>query len=230
MTAWVITAIMTTMQANSPAMSIDPSSQEERIREQERSRIARDLHDDLGAHLTGIGMALGQLREKLAGHEGAPQADYAQTLLHQANDALHAIINELRPPVVEFGLIDTLQWLARDFTRQSGLPCTVSVPDELDGLDESAVLIVLRIVREALSNISRHARARQVKLSARRDGAAICLQIADDGCGFDGASPQRQGHGLGNMRHRARALGGGLQTFSTPGQGTVIVLTLPVTD
>ncbi|MCA1326643.1 sensor histidine kinase [Herbaspirillum sp. alder98] len=219
---------MATMQAHFPATSIDPRLQEERIRDQERSRIARDLHDELGAHLTGIGMALGQLREQINDHPAAEQADYAQTLLHRANDALHAVIDGLRPPIVEFGLADTLQWAAREFTRHSGIPCSVQAPAELDGLDESAVLMVLRIVREALSNVSRHAQARQVSLSARRDGKGIHLQIADDGRGFDGTHPPRLGHGLGNMRHRAQALGGGLQIFSTPGQGTVVVLTLPV--
>ncbi|EJN06890.1 sensor histidine kinase [Herbaspirillum sp. YR522] len=219
---------MAAMPDDTPTPPCDPRLREECIREQERARIARDLHDDLGAHLTGIGMALGQLRESLGAHEGVRHAEYAQALLEQAHEGLHAIIDELRPPIVEFGLLDTLQWVARDFTRHSGLPCRVDAPTRLDGIDEFAVLVVLRIVREALSNIARHARARQVSLVVRRDGRGIRLQVADDGCGFDGAAPPRLGHGLGNMRHRAQAVGGTLLTLSTPGQGTVIVLTLPV--
>ncbi|WP_343585070.1 sensor histidine kinase [Herbaspirillum sp.] len=204
----------------------------EKIREQERARIARDLHDELGAHLTGIKMALGQLRESLAQATGMEQqrdqAHYAEQLIDEAGDAMHGIIDDLCPPIVEFGLAEALEWQSRMFTRQTGIVCRQRCGEGLDALEEFEVITLFRIVREALNNVAKYAQADNVLLTVARAGDTLSLRIEDDGCGFAPAPALHNGHGLGNMRRRAQALGGTLQLDSAPGKGTVIRVEIPV--
>ncbi|MBB5393482.1 MULTISPECIES: sensor histidine kinase [unclassified Herbaspirillum] len=217
-------------------ISGDPSEEAlsltEKIREQERARIARDLHDELGAHLTGIKMALGQLRESLAQAAGMEkqhdQAHYAEELVDEAGDAMHGIIDDLCPPIVEFGLAEALEWQSRMFTRQTGIVCRQRCGDGLEGLEEFEVITLFRIVREALNNVAKYAQADNALITAGREGDVLSLRIEDDGCGFDPSAALRSGHGLGNMRRRAQALGATLQLDSAPGKGTVIRVEIPV--
>ena len=209
---------------------------EQRIREQERARIARDLHDELGAQLVGIGMALGQLREQLSagGDTGSAlgQADYARELLAQAHQSMERIIDDLHPPIVEFGLVDALAWQCRQVTRQSGLPCRLDSPSALPLEDEFVVLSLLRIAREALNNAVRHAQASQIDVKLTLADATLLLVIADNGIGFAPQAAHRQGRGLRNMRQRAQALGASLALERGSGAGSdggsSIVLRMPV--
>ncbi|EIJ47947.1 signal transduction histidine kinase [Herbaspirillum sp. GW103] len=205
-----------------------------RLREEERTRIARDLHDELGAQLTGIGMALGQLREQLAleHHAALPQADYAGQLLQQAREGMERIIDELHPPIVEFGLVDALHWQCRHFSRQSGLDCRFHAEQGPTVHDEFLVLGLLRILREALNNVARHAAARTVQVRLEQSGKHLHLSIADDGGGFDPAlagRDGRRGHGLTNMRQRAAALGGSATWEARASGGTCVNIVIPVT-
>lgn len=219
-----------------PSMSALPlpdPSQVQRIREEERSRIARDLHDELGAQLSGLGMALGQLREQLAQekHPWLAQADYAQQLLQQASQGMERIIDDLHPPIVEFGLVDALTWQCRHFSRQSGLECKLQCDCTLQPEDEFVVLSLLRILREALNNAARHAHARHIEVRLQVDEERLQLSVADDGSGFDpDRAPRggRIGQGLANMRQRAQALGGSLVLEARAGGGTLVRLEMPV--
>lgn len=217
------------------ALAAPDLSHEQRLREEERARIARDLHDDLGAQLTGIGMALGLLREQLAReqHAALPQADYAQQLLDQAREGMERLIDDLHPPVVEFGLADALRWQCRHFSRQTALECHVQCPDTPSVQEPFVVVSLLRILREALANVARHAQAGKVEVSLAV-GAELILQVADDGIGLRpqdaGLDQQRSsgGHGLANMRMRAAALGGSLMLEARPGGGSLLSVRLPV--
>lgn len=204
----------------------------EKVREEERARIARDLHDELGAHLTGIKMALGLLRESLARAQGPEQpleqARYAEQLIDEAGDAMHGIIDDLCPPIVEFGLAEALQWQSRMFTRQTGIVCRQRCGDGLDELGEFEVITLFRIVREALSNVAKYAHAENALITVERQGDTLTLRIEDDGRGFDLASAARNGSGLGNMRRRAQALQGTLQLDTVQGKGTTITVVAPV--
>lgn len=206
----------------------------EKIREQERARIARDLHDELGAHLTGIKMALGQLREGLERHQAGAmeqqreQALFAEKLVDEAGAAMHGIIDDLCPPIVEFGLAEALEWQSRIFTRQTGIVCRQRCADGLDGLDEFEVITLFRIIREALSNVAKYAQADNVTIVVERDDDTLTLRIEDDGRGFDPDQAARSGNGLANMRRRAQALEGFLQLRSSPGKGAAIHVTVPV--
>jgi len=216
-----------------PVFPASDPSHEQRLREEERTRIARDLHDELGAQLTGIGMALGQLREQLAReqHAALPHADYAQQLLDQAREGMERLIDDLHPPVVEFGLADALRWQCRHFSRQTALECHVQCPDTPPVLETFVVVSLLRILREALANVARHAQARKVEVSLKV-GRELLLQVADDGIGIPSqhAGQDRQCHGLANMRTRAAALGGSLMLESRLGGGTMVSVRLPVAD
>lgn len=221
--------------APSPPNDIDaPNAMEQRIREIERARIARDLHDELGAQLTGLGMVLAQLRENLEKDPAMIRsgADYAQQLLSQAHQSLHSVIDDLYPPVVEFGLADALEWQCAAFTRQSGLTCTFSPPQQSlpqnMGSDEFIVVSLLRILREALNNSVRHAGARHIRVDLRINDQQLQLTIADDGQGFDPAVASGRGHGLRSMRQRAQWLGGQLRLDSAPGGPTVVRVSVPV--
>ncbi|MBN9355463.1 MAG: sensor histidine kinase [Herbaspirillum huttiense] len=204
-----------------------------RLREEERTRIARDMHDELGAQLTGIGMALGQLREQLAleRHAALPQADYAAQLLAQAREGMERIIDDLHPPIVEFGLADALRWQCRHFSRQSGVDCQFLATDQLAVQDDFLVLSLLRILREALNNIARHAAASQVEVRVEQTGDSLHLHIDDNGRGFDPAATGRdgrRGHGLANMRQRAAALGGSAAWEARAGHGSRVHICIPV--
>lgn len=205
------------------------------IREQERERIARDLHDDLGGVLAGVGMALGRLQEQLAAQGlAAPlaEADEARQLLQQAMASMHDIIDELHPPIVEFGLVDALQWQCRQIQREYRLHCQLDCPPALEQEDRFLILGLLRILREAASNAARHGRASALRVDLRMRQARLEMQIADDGCGIaplhakEGAT--RHGHGLRNMRERAQALGGELFIEAGQDGGVVIRTLIPV--
>lgn len=211
----------------------DPRS--ERIRQQERERIARDLHDELGAQLVGMNMALAQLRDALDRDDqpqARRQADYAQSLLEQASSGMHQIIDGLHPPVAQFGLADALAWQCRQFARQSGRRCELhneAAAATLQALDEFVVVSLLRIVREAISNALRHGAAGHVEVTIGQHAGALLLTISDDGCGFEAPAGCGAGQGLASMRWRARALGGSLEVDSSPGGGCRIRVSLPVT-
>lgn len=212
-------------------MPTAPLAIEEKVREEERARIARDLHDELGAHLTGIKMSMAQLREKLASQkDGAQfheQVRYTEQLIDDASDAMHEIIDALAPPILEFGLAEAIEWQSRTFTRQTGIVCRQHCSNQINSLDEFKTVALFRIVREALNNVVKYAQADNVDIRIEADEAALHLRIIDDGIGFNADMALGQGSGLANMRRRAQALGGALHIDSAPGKGTSVEVKIP---
>jgi len=211
----------------------------ERIREEERARIARDLHDELGAYLTGLRMTLGQLREALAQPDTRPvqqeHARYAEQLVLDAGAAMHRLIDDLHPPVIEFGLAEALAHLARQFARQTGLACDLHCASDIAPLDRFTVLTLYRLAQEALNNVAQHAQARQAQRSVILEEQWLALRVTDDGRGFDAGiadMPRTRagagGNGLLNLRQRVQSLCGSLHIDSAPGRGTVIIARVPV--
>lgn len=200
------------------------------VREEERRHIARDIHDDLGAALTALQLEMNWLRQRLAGE--APLAGKLDDMLgigNQAMSAVRRILNDLRPGVLDhLGLWPALETLLQDFQKRSGLQCRYVCPPAVERcrLGRDAEIALYRIVQEVLTNVSRHARARSVRLEAAADGRDLVLRIADDGQGMR-VPPQPTSFGLLGMRERALALGGRLDIASTPGEGTSVVLRLP---
>ncbi|MBL8344680.1 MAG: sensor histidine kinase [Rubrivivax sp.] len=197
-------------------------------REDERSRLARDLHDELGALLTSAKLDAARIRSRLG--QTAPEAqDRLAHLVLTLNGVIalkRRIVEDLRPSSLSnLGLVATLEILAREFAQASGLPvhCELQpVP-----LDADADLVVYRVVQEGITNIGKHARARQVWLGLGQEGDQVVVTLRDDGVGFDPQTRPSAAHGLMGMRFRVQAEGGRLELVSAPGRGTAIRVQLP---
>ena len=197
-------------------------------REDERSRLARNLHDDLGALLTSAKLDAARIKSRLAGT--APEAS---SLLAHLVDNLNSsialgrrIIEDLRPSALSnLGLLATLEIMADEFAEQSGIEvhCTLeAVP-----LTPTSELMVYRLVQEAITNIRKYARASQVWITLANHDTQVEVSVRDDGVGFDSRVKRIAAHGLLGMRFRVEAEGGTLVVESTPGQGTLIRVALP---
>jgi signal transduction histidine kinase len=197
-------------------------------REDERSRIARDLHDELGALLTSAKLDAARIRSRLG--SGAPEAlERLGHLIGTLNSGIalkRRIIEDLRPSTLSnLGLVATLEILAREFAERSG----IAVHCELApvALEETAQLVVYRSVQEAITNISKYAKARNVWLIVQARDGQVEVSVRDDGVGFDSSARPSSAHGLVGMRYRVEAEGGTMVLDSALGKGTLIRVTLP---
>src|SRR5436190_8339012 len=200
------------------------------IREDERSRLARELHDELGALLTAAKLDVARLKSRLG---ATATADAAERLAH-LNEALNGgialkrrIIEDLRPSSLSnLGLVAALEIQLREFAARS----EIKVVDRLEPVEVSpaAQLTIYRLVQEALTNVVKYAKATEVvvTLSAPSGGGAL-VSVRDNGLGFDTDLPRLQSHGLLGMRYRVEAEGGTMRLSSRPGEGTLIEATLP---
>jgi len=199
-------------------------------REDERHRLARNLHDELGALLTSAKLDAARIRSRLAG--GPPEALERLThLVDTLNSSIalgRRIIEDLRPSTLgNLGLVPTLEILARDFSTTSG----VQVHCQLEHvkLPPDAQLVVYRLVQEAITNITKYAKATQVWITLGNDEGRVHVSVRDNGVGFDTRHQPRSAFGLIGMRYRVEAEGGQFRLQSAPGQGTRIDVTLPET-
>lgn len=208
----------------------------ETAREDERARLARDLHDELGALLTSAKLDAARLRSRLlAGIETrSPVAEDSLDRLSHLTSTLDSVIalkrritEDLRPSSLDhLGLAVTLEILSREFGTRSGVRVNLALgPAPLSPTAETAAY---RIVQEAVNNISKYAQAQQVWISLCRKGECVQLVVRDNGLGFDTATPRPQRYGLVGMRFRAEAERGRLRIQSASGRGTSLILTLPV--
>jgi len=197
-------------------------------REDERSRLARDLHDELGALLTSAKLDAARIKSRLAGT--APEALERLThLVETLNSGIalkRRIIEDLRPSSLSnLGLVATLEILGREFAEQSGSKVDCAL--EAVALDANAELVVYRLVQEAITNIAKYAKARQVWIGLSMHDGQVHVSVRDDGVGFDTAAQPPFAHGLLGMRYRVEAEGGTMSLESGPGLGTLIQVTLP---
>lgn len=199
------------------------------VRENERLRIARDVHDDLGQHLLSlkIDISMLQLRGALP-----PQANQKLGLIARNLDrtvqSLRCIINDLRPAALEDGLRAAVDWQLGEFARLSGIACTLEVGADFcqDGARPDLELVVFRILQESLSNILRHARASAVHVTLARTNGGLFMKVSDNGVGMPAGA--NRGCGLLGMEQRVRAVGGWFFIDSAPGQGATLSLSLPL--
>jgi signal transduction histidine kinase len=201
------------------------------VRDAERSRIARDIHDDLGQNLLALRIDLSLMQVATNGIHPAihHKVGLMASNLDLAIRSLRAVINNLRPLALGEGLQCAMQRQLAEFTRLWGIEHSFEAADSAlagcgDGLDRDAILY--RVLQESLSNVARHARASRVCVTLKRDGDRLTLRVQDDGVGIGGpAGPGR--FGLAGMRERALAGGGELVVTSAPGAGTAIELSIP---
>jgi signal transduction histidine kinase len=198
------------------------------VREEERARLARDLHDELGSLLTSAKLDAARLRSRLSA--GAPEAlpllAHLVTLLDAGIALKRNIVEALQPSALSnLGLAEALEILARDFGERSGL--TVHRKLEEVALAPAAALVVYRLVQEAITNITKYADPAHVWISLTTRHDRVVVTVQDDGAGFDVAAAPRSAYGLIGMRYRVEAERGTLVVESAPGHGTLVRASLP---
>jgi PAS domain S-box-containing protein len=202
------------------------------VREQEKSRIARELHDELGQALTALKMDLNWMAEHLPADAPALAAkiETMQQMLGSTVAATRRISADLRPLMLDdLGLLPALEWLVQNFTERSGIDCELNLTSADLDLPEPYATAVFRILQESLTNVARHAQASMVEATLSRAGKCITLAVQDNGRGFSGSDPRRpNSFGLLGMRERAYLLGGEARVESSPGQGTRVEVTIPM--
>ncbi len=200
--------------------------------EEERRRIARELHDGVGPALASLNVRLrtaGKLLERdqhLTAQEIEELADLAQANIQD----IRRLIHDLRPAALdELGLVPALREYMARYQEEQGLEVALSLPESDERLPAPVETALFRIVQEALANVAKHAQARRVEVTMTRDPGGVTLCIADDGQGFDPQPPRPGTHlGLWSMRERVVQLGGRFEVESAPGRGTVLVMRVPI--
>lgn len=202
----------------------------ENVREEERSRISREIHDELGQFLSGIRMEVSWLASRQAGKndELAGRLGSIKGQIDQMISAVRRISSELRPLVLDdLGFAAAASWYVDQVAARSGLAITLALPeDELPPGSPHATAL-FRVLQESLTNITRHAQASSVRIALRKTEDRWTLSIQDDGCGFQLEKQKRAGIGLIGMRERVQVLHGNLSIVTTPGGGTLIEATVP---
>jgi len=198
----------------------------EQVKEQERTRIAREIHDDLGGNLTAIKMALAMLVPRLPDDASLQErAAYLDHLVDRTIEAVHRISLDLRPSTLDLGIVAALEWQAREFEKQSGIACIFRSFDADIALEQDHASALFRIFQEALTNIAKHAGATRVTVSLRRQRQHLILSICDNGRGITPADRLKpQSFGLRGMSERATALGGTMTLSAAPGGGTMVTV------
>ncbi|KAA0943066.1 PAS domain S-box protein [Pseudomonas sp. ANT_H14] len=202
----------------------------ETVREEEKARIAREVHDELGQMLTVLKLetsmcelAYAQLDPGL--HE---RLNSMKRLISQLFQLVRDVATALRPPILDAGIASAIEWQARRFESRTQIPCLVQVPDNLPALSDAKAIGLFRILQEALTNVMRHAQAHTVELTLAVEGANLRLTISDDGAGFVPAPGRPVSFGLVGMRERVLIMGGQLTLDSELGEGTTLSVTVPL--
>ncbi len=206
------------------------------IREQERTRISREIHDDLGQRLTALKMDLDMLGQDLTRDRPADQAEALtremqsiKNLVDTTMDAVRRIAQELRPDVLDaLGLAPAIDWLMKDLESRTGLQGRLQAPEHMPRLTDDQTTAVFRIVQESLTNVVRHAQASQVSVLIEAPGDHLRICIEDNGQGFERDPADNASLSLGvlGMRERAASIGAKLRFFSEAGHGVRVELEL----
>ena len=207
------------------------SQQLVQAQEEERKSISRDLHDEVGQHLTALRMELGSLEQL----KTAPQERFLERLNEiksLAEETLRGVRDMamgLRPSMLdELGLEPAVEWQAREFSRRSGLPVSMQIDGQLEHLSEPYRTCIYRVVQEALTNCARHAKAQTVRIAVHGRPDRVFFTVQDDGIGFEVDAMRIRGLGLIGMEERARELGGTVSVHSQPGKGTLVQVEIPI--
>jgi PAS domain S-box-containing protein len=208
----------------------------ESAREEERTHIAHEIHDQLAQDLTRLKMDIAWLNRSMAGPSEAGQKPQSYERLASMRETVDSLLNSvqriatgLRPVVLDsLGLCAALEWQARDFEMRTGIRCKTRLPEENPIISSECSTALFRILQEGLTNVARHAAATAVRITLESGDAQITMKIQDDGCGFrpESLAPHIT-YGLLGMRERAMALGGTCIIVSSPGKGTIVETRIP---
>ena len=201
-----------------------------KAQEQERIRIAGELHDGVMQEMLAVTMMLGAAKRRIAdSSEAKATIDKAQQKLIQAGTDIRQLSHDLHPPLLqEAGLPKAVQGYCQQFSTAAGIPVACEADDSVGELSRGAALALFRVVQEALGNAAKHASAKHIDVRLNRSAGAVTLRVSDDGAGFDrGRLATEGGLGLIMMRERATQLNGTFEFDSAPGRGTTIRLVIP---
>ena len=203
---------------------------QESVKEDERRRIARDIHDELGQNLMALRIDLSLLAarpELLAPTRAMAAASLG--LIDTTIRAVRAIINDLRPGVLDLGLHAAVEWQAREFEQRSGIACELQIDHDEFALDNKRATALFRIVQESLSNILRHAQASHVQIRMQLRDGELMLRIVDDGIGLSPDSRKKaNAFGLTGIQERLHAMGGTFSVANNPGRGMALEVSIPI--
>ena len=202
-----------------------------RAQEEERSRIARELHDETAQVLSAFSLELATLRNNVSkrSKENVQLVDRLQMLCKQMSQGLYRLVHDLRPAQLDdLGLIPAIQYL-KDSTAIQGLDVSVDVQGQNRRLDAIVETVLFRVIQEALNNVLRHAQTRQAQINVNFSSQEIILRIIDSGIGFDPQKPLAPPHGWGlaGMQERVELINGRLRIESRPNQGTTVEVIVP---
>jgi signal transduction histidine kinase len=207
----------------------------ELAREEERARVARELHDELGQVLTSLKLEFMWLVDRLKSHEPKPGVQLVNKLqssiglIEVGIQSVRQISSDLRPAVLDhLGLREAIEWATTKFEARTGIRCRLAWDLEHEPVDRTRKLAIFRILQEALTNVVRHAHAGAVRITVHERGGNLTLTIRDNGRGITKAELSSvESIGLLGMRERARLLGGRVTIVGARGRGTKITVTLP---
>lgn len=202
----------------------------EAIREEERKRIAMEIHDELGQLLTALKMDVSLLKMRLgADPDAMRKADDMRELVEKTIWMVRNVANHLRPVALNYGIVSALEWLVEDFVRRHGIPCQLHINGGEPVLPEASATAVFRIVQASLTNVGRHALATRADVTLTSTARSLDLHVSDDGCGFDPVMARTgYSYGLLGMQERARLIGGAMTIDSAHGVGTAISIHIPL--
>lgn len=201
----------------------------EAIKEQERKRIAREIHDDLGQTLLALRLDVAMLHARTPGHARIhARASLALQQIDSAMTAMRALINDLRPPVLDLGIDAAIEWQVRQFSQRTGIGCDLVWDSDAIMLDERIATALFRIVQESLNNVLKHASASRVQITLSTCEQGLTMRIVDDGVGAQaGACSKPNAFGLAGIGERVFALRGSFDIITSPGQGMELIIHLP---
>jgi PAS domain S-box-containing protein len=204
----------------------------QRTREEERTRIAREVHDDLGQSLSALKIDLSCLGEGVIGNHDSlrEQTKAMERKIDGVIQAVRTLCSELRPPVLEhFGLPAAIEWFADDFQNRTGIRCVVRIDSAVPTTDKGLSLVLFRILQESLTNILRHAQATRVTVSLKKEAQNLLLKVSDNGKGISReqvVSPRSLG--IIGIQERVRFWGGQSAFEGVPNKGTTMIISIPL--
>ena len=196
--------------------------------EQERAAIAREIHDDVGGSLTALKFDLAWIARHSDSESVRARVGSALETVTLAIDSSKRIMHNLRPAILEQGLVAALQWLASRFEKRTGVECVIRLPAGAPDLPAGVPLVAYRTAQEALTNITKHAQATRVQLDLSLAGGVLSLEVSDNGRGFsiDDLTKARS-FGVRGLHERAGTVGGWVE-LSSSGSGTTMILSVPL--
>jgi two-component system sensor histidine kinase UhpB len=202
--------------------------------EEERGRIARELHDETAQFLTALSLNLATLKNLLPERpRTADLLEELQTMTREMSQGIYRLVHDLRPAQLDdLGLVPALQYLGEEEEKRTGLQVTLLIEGQRQRLDPLIETVIFRVAQEALTNVARHAQCDQAKVKLWFNPEDVVLEVLDQGVGMDATvndSPER-GWGLEGMRERAESVSGQLQIYSPAGGGTSVEVIVPIDE